>query len=215
MKKSQLSSMAVPLVAFVLLFASHAVASGPGCSRCAGDLTATGSVAVGDLLALLACWGEVAPGSACECADLTSSGGVNVSDLLQLLAAWGECPGVCGAGAGDCFAANATPGCDDTECCEVVCALDPFCCDVQWDGVCAEQAMLSQACGHGDSVCSEIAGMPGAECCDSHGGIGCSQFQCCMCVCDLDPFCCEVEWDEICAFALIAKCPCDCAAQSP
>lgn len=48
---------------------------------------------------------------------------------------------ICGAPtSGDCCAANGTPGCDDAACCELVCSVDPFCCDVQWDGVCADEA---------------------------------------------------------------------------
>ncbi len=217
MKTSQMRSIAVLLAAVAILFASPATAaaSGPACSRCAGDLTETGSVDVFDLLAVLDCWGEIEPGSPCECADLTGSAGVGVGDLLALLNAWGACPGVCGAGAGECFAANTTPGCDHTECCKFVCGLDRFCCDVEWDQLCADQASSSLECGKGDPVCSEIAGMPGAECCDAHGGVGCNQFQCCECVCDLDLFCCDVEWDEICAGAVVVDCPCDCASRSP
>ncbi len=43
----------------------------------------------------------------------------------------------CGPGAGPCSEANGSPGCDDTECCNAVCDLDPFCCDVEWDEYCA------------------------------------------------------------------------------
>lgn len=32
--------------------------------------------------------------------------------------------------AGDCFVANGTPGCSDATCCNIVCNLDSFCCDV-------------------------------------------------------------------------------------
>ncbi len=61
---------------------------------CPGDLSPPGgdqSVGVPDLLALLACWGEVDAGSACAAADLTDDENVGVPDLLELLAAWGEC----------------------------------------------------------------------------------------------------------------------------
>lgn len=54
----------------------------------------------------------------------------------------------CGdVGAGDCDAANGSPFCDDTcttiscpGCCDTVCALDSFCCDVEWDSICAGEA---------------------------------------------------------------------------
>ncbi len=59
-----------------------------------------------------------------------------------------EAPEVCGPGNGDCFVANGTPGCEDVECCETVCANDPFCCGAPdtagnpgfWDELCAEDA---------------------------------------------------------------------------
>jgi hypothetical protein len=51
------------------------------------------------------------------------------------------CPAICGPGAGDCFSANGTPGCEDPECCATVCAIDPFCCDVAWDSICAGEAV--------------------------------------------------------------------------
>ena len=43
----------------------------------------------------------------------------------------------CGPGAGPCSESNGTPGCDDVECCNRVCDLDPFCCDEEWDEFCA------------------------------------------------------------------------------
>ncbi|MCH7797932.1 MAG: hypothetical protein IID28_05735, partial [Planctomycetes bacterium] len=60
----------------------------------------------------------------------------------------------CGvAGTGDCFDINGTLFCDDTcggddpcvGCCDLVCALDPFCCDTSWDGVCVTEAQ--ELCG--------------------------------------------------------------------
>ena len=46
--------------------------------------------------------------------------------------------GVCGEpGSGDCQADNGTPGCEDADCCALVCAVDSFCCDSAWDATCA------------------------------------------------------------------------------
>jgi hypothetical protein len=44
--------------------------------------------------------------------------------------------------AGDCFqpGGNGTPYCDDADCCDIVCGLDPFCCDITWDSICADEA---------------------------------------------------------------------------
>ena len=42
---------------------------------------------------------------------------------------------------GDCVEANLTPGCEVAECEAEVCAVDPFCCDVFWDGICVAEAI--------------------------------------------------------------------------
>ena len=41
---------------------------------------------------------------------------------------------------GDCLIANGTPGCENEACEAAVCAVDPFCCNVFWDGICAAEA---------------------------------------------------------------------------
>jgi hypothetical protein len=47
---------------------------------------------------------------------------------------------------GDCCVGNGTPGCDNEDCCNLICdTLDPFCCDSYWDNLCASTA-LSQCC---------------------------------------------------------------------
>jgi hypothetical protein len=94
-----------------------------------------GVVDIVDLLALLSQWNG--PGSC----DFDGNGTVNIVDLLALLANWGPCP-VCGLpDAGNCYVPNGTPGCDDAACCEEICAIDPFCCDIQWDQICADEAL--------------------------------------------------------------------------
>jgi hypothetical protein len=42
---------------------------------------------------------------------------------------------------GDCLENNGTPGCSNAECEATVCAIDGFCCDVSWDGICADEAL--------------------------------------------------------------------------
>jgi len=32
------------------------------------------------------------------------------------------------------------PGCNDVRCCQTVCAVDPFCCESNWDGICGGEA---------------------------------------------------------------------------
>ncbi len=58
-----------------------------GKSICLWDLDADGSVAINDLLDLLAAWGSV-PGGPPD----FDGGGVGISDLLALLTNWGPCP---------------------------------------------------------------------------------------------------------------------------
>ena len=46
----------------------------------------------------------------------------------------------CGS-AGACNVVHATPGCDDTTCCNIVCNLFPSCCDTGWDQSCVDIAI--------------------------------------------------------------------------
>jgi hypothetical protein len=91
-------------------------------------------------------------------------------------------------GDGDCCdpAGNGTPGCNDAACCELICGLDPFCCDTSWDGVCAGAAL---------EQCEGCFGC----CYTSNGSAGCDDEACCNAVCAVDPFCCETTWDGLCA----------------
>lgn len=117
---------------------------GSGGGQTADFATCTG-------LAVAACGtGNISTVSCAEkcTADIAGVGGlpdgqVNPLDLAVLLGSWGQCPepDVCGPGAGDCCAPHGTPGCEDVACCQQVCAADPFCCENQWDGICASEAM--------------------------------------------------------------------------
>ena len=50
-------------------------------------------------------------------------------------------PSVCGEpGAGSCATPHPTPGCISLLCCGAVCSVDPFCCQVQWDVICVNEA---------------------------------------------------------------------------
>ena len=46
----------------------------------------------------------------------------------------------CGPGAGNCFVANSTPGCESQSCCDAVCQFDVACCLLAWDEDCANMA---------------------------------------------------------------------------
>jgi len=110
------------------------------------------------------------------------------SALLETL----DCPG-----SGSCFEPNGTPGCINPDCCGMVCAVDPFCCNTEWDQLCASQAV---------AMC---LGCPGEGPCDqAHGGIGCNDADCCELVCTTDSLCCDEEfgWDQVCAGLAVQLC---------
>ena len=96
---------------------------------CAGDLDGDGTVGGADLAVLLGSWG-----SATSAADLNSDSKVDAADLAVLLGGWGPC-----AVSNACSAHPGT-GSDQPGCTKCVCDLDPFCCQVQWDNLCADQA---------------------------------------------------------------------------
>jgi hypothetical protein len=95
----------------------------------------------------------------------------------------------------DCLIANGTPGCQNGECEAAVCAIDSFCCDVLWDGICASEAA---AICEGD-ICEPVNENYCGDCLISNGTPGCSNDSCEAAVCGVDPFCCDVFWDGICA----------------
>ena len=129
-----------------------------------------GGVGISDFLNLLANWGDCPTGGTCVdgasgnccvangtpgCDDPTCCGTVCSVDPFCCDVVWDQtCANVandlcncmgCGApGAGDCCIANGTPACDDFDCCDFVCSIDPFCCDVVWDAQCA--SLAAQVC---------------------------------------------------------------------
>jgi cysteine-rich repeat protein len=105
----------------------------------------------------------------------------------------GLCTGsfpACAAGAGSCASENGSPGCEDVECCNLICIEDPYCCVDTWDGQCVDEAFVPCrfACGGISGGCFTANTVP-----------GCSDVTCCEAVCDIDDFCCDVTWDENCA----------------
>ncbi|MCZ6834673.1 MAG: right-handed parallel beta-helix repeat-containing protein [Planctomycetota bacterium] len=106
----------------------------------------------------------------------------------------------CGSGNGSCYAAvgNSTPGCENGDCCNLVCDVDPYCCDNEWDSLCAIQAL--QICGNSGNEQS-------GDCFTPNPSPGCYDLACVAFVCEADPFCCDTEWDALCAQAALANCP--------
>lgn len=102
----------------------------------------------------------------------------------------------CVNGTGSCNEAHGDdqPGCDNATCCNRVCTVDTFCCDVTWDSFCAGQA--GGFCSTtGFPSCNATAGV----CTSSRTTPGCSDTSCCNAVCQTDPYCCITAWDANCA----------------
>jgi hypothetical protein len=139
----------------------------------------------------------------------------------------GQDPGTCGGGGGDdgggapcdCCSPVGTLGCNCDECEVIVCAVDPFCCSVAWDGICAgEGSSLCTCCaGQNPGTCGggggDDGGTTGCDCCTPVGTLGCNCDPCEAIVCAIDPFCCSVAWDGICAGEGTSMCDC-CPSQS-
>ena len=79
--KSLLADGAIANAGAAYVFDCHA-------QTCAADVTGDGTIAVADLVAVIADWG------ACRgcAADVDDNGVVDVSDLVLVLTNWGPCP---------------------------------------------------------------------------------------------------------------------------
>ena len=102
--------------------------------------------------------------------------------------------GVC-PGPGDCCIDNGSPGCDDTSCCQQICAQDSLCCGNSWDQNCADLALSE--CGSAAARGATCVGL--GDCCEANGSTSCEEESCCNLVCAQDAFCCDTLWDANCA----------------
>lgn len=103
------------------------------------------------------------------------------------------CSDACAAplGGGCCGVRN-TPGCRNESIEACVCGIDPFCCAVAWDSQCAN-LVGTQGC---PGNCAERT--PRNRCCSVSNARGCRDPEIEACVCEGDPQCCTVGWDEQC-----------------
>ncbi len=118
-------------------------------------------------------------------------------------------------GTGRCCEENGSPFCDeDSTCCRSICLgtpgdpLDPpdsYCCLVEWDSLCAQQARGSDQCecqGQVESCCEVNFDAP-----------GCDNFECMDCVCSFDSLCCTAAWFPWCVqfaqFECFDRCQCE------
>jgi hypothetical protein len=96
----------------------------------------------------------------------------------------------CGsAAAGSCFEDTNSPFCDKRACCEAVCAVDIWCCDMEWDTLCANRA---------DTICATCGGEGAGGCYIANGTPACNRTECCNDVCAIDAYCCDTAWDALC-----------------
>jgi len=109
----------------------------------------------------------------------------------------------CGqANAGDCCTPHDSQGCKNQDCCEAVCAQDSYCCDTEWDSNCTDIARTVTECGCTFECGDACAG----SCCRAHSNGSCDDADCCKAVCAQDSYCCEVEWDSVCAAVARSTC---------
>lgn len=123
---------------------------------------------------------------------------------------------------GPCCQPTGEPGCAQPEIAECVCENDPFCCRSAWDDICV-QSIEDFGCGTcsslgtgGSSGTGGFTGVGGSggttgNCCSAHEGLGCTNEEISSCVCDDDPYCCNVSYDEICVTVAESQCMADCS----
>jgi len=124
------------------------------------------------------------------------------------------CPGViyeCGVGGGG---GGGGSGSCDHEVCEIggalasscdacsadVCAVDPYCCDTEWDDVCVGE--VEQYCSSSFSCAGGGGGGGSGGTCHDECTVGDPQDPSCNgcvdAICTQDPYCCDTEWDSVC-----------------
>lgn len=125
---------------------------------------------------------------------------LNQWDALCVDEAFDLCDGCGDPVTGDCCSPHGTPFCDNAPCCEMVCIIDPFCCDVAWDAFCVAEAADIPACGCDPCLTSTDS------CYVVHAAPGCDDSSCCAVVCAQDSFCCQTSWDQLCKDAANTLC---------
>lgn len=164
--------------------------------QCAGEVEGLGCGACG-FMPELCCEPQRGPGCA---ADPGVAACVCASEPACCTDAWsGMCVGLieklgCGTCAGPpppgpCCEAGQGPSCVDDAVATCVCAQQPECCSDVWSDACAA-AVVGLGCG-------DCNGDPGM-CCAVQPGPLCGDPAIEACVCGVDAFCCEEQWDDIC-----------------
>ena len=136
--------------------------------------------------------------SACAklCAELFPPG----KERGQCVADGAKGTGPCAAPVDQCAGVN----CDDGNECTI---------DSCSSGTCSSVANTNAPCAGGTGTCNAAGGCDPnngtcGNCLEAHAGPGCENAACQNTVCAQDPFCCEVEFDSICANAAATLCDC-------
>ena len=130
-----------------------------------------------------------------------------------------------------------TLGCDQPDIAACVCEISASCCVFAWDESCADVAV--NECGGcdrngttGGTAVSSSTGMgvgegssgtggeqggssgdrpvPGGACCETSATPGCGGGEVEACVCALDEYCCNQDWDEQCVAQVVEDCMASC-----
>lgn len=112
----------------------------------------------------------------------------------------------------DCRVPHVLGGCAESECCATVCGIDPYCCEVSWDGTCVIYTTFCPPpapleCGDPEAgLCTTVHGTP-----------SCSDKSCCDVICALPAatYCCEESWDQLCVDLARDICSAACLGSSP
>lgn len=88
-----------------------------------------------------------------------------------------------------CVPHNGSVGCKHLGCQAVVCGIDSFCCETDWDGVCSYYAAI---------YCPSLCVLGDNDCCYERTTAGCSDQACEELVCADDAPCCQSAWDDRC-----------------
>lgn len=110
---------------------------------------------------------------------------------------------------GPCCECHGQPSCAARETARAVCSVDPYCCEVRWDGACHLQAVKLKD-RSGARYCPLPAGANSEPCCTTHKSTGCSNAEVAACVGALDPYCVTVVWDGRCTSIANGRCNAGC-----
>ncbi len=115
-----------------------------------------------------------------------------------------NCNGVADDGCGCPFGLCTSPGMPQVNgcnpCVSQVCAVDPFCCNNSWDGICVGE--VETVCGQADCVSPSCAHLV----CTTGVALAAGCHGCVTQICNVDPFCCNTSWDGICVGEVNSVC---------